>query len=113
MGGKPRNPYPHARKFRKQGNEETRRKSANARNINRPKLLYQYKKSRERVIEEEKSYLWMIEVTKILGVSRECREKLREGRNRKKMNSGEICVIDETVLRARDFERYNVNLEKR
>jgi len=43
MGRNPRNPYPHARKFRRQGNKEMRRKSANARNINIPRQLYQYK----------------------------------------------------------------------
>jgi len=106
MGRNPRNPYPHE-KLRKWGKWRSERKSANARNINRPRQLYQYKKSRERAVEEEKSYLWMIEVMKISGVRREFREKLREGRNRKsfrkKMNSEEMGVIDGTVLRARIF----------
>ena len=52
----PEKPYPRE-KFKEGGNEEVRRKSANARKIHRPRQLYQYKKSRERTIEEEKPYL--------------------------------------------------------
>jgi len=52
----PEKPYPRE-KFRKGENEEMRRKSVNTRKINRPMQLYQYKKLRERVIEEEKPYL--------------------------------------------------------
>jgi len=52
----PEKPYPRER-LRKGGNEEMRRKSANARKINRPRQLYQYKQSRERAIKEEKPYL--------------------------------------------------------
>jgi len=59
-GGKeeetPEKPYP-CEKFRKEGNEEMRRKNANARKINRSRQLYQHTKSRERAIEEEKPYL--------------------------------------------------------
>jgi len=55
-GETPEKPYPRE-KFREGGNEEMRRKSANARKINRPRQLYQYKNSRERAIEEEKPYL--------------------------------------------------------
>ena len=47
----------------------------------------------------------MIGKRKILGLRREFRESFE-----KKMNSEEMGGIDETVLRARDFERYNVNL---
>jgi len=53
---KRKKPYPRER-LRKGGNEEMRRKSVNARKINRPRQLYQYKQSRERAIKEEKPYL--------------------------------------------------------
>ena len=52
-----------------------RRKSASTRKINRPRQLYQYKKLRERVIEEEK-FIY-------LGVRRENAEKV----SKKKVNS--------------------------
>jgi len=39
-----------------------RKKNVNARKINRPRQLYQYKKLKERAIEGEKSYLLSIDL---------------------------------------------------
>jgi len=57
-GKNPKKPLPAGKVRRGGGGDgEMRRKSANARKINRPRQLYQYKQSRERAIEEEKPYL--------------------------------------------------------
>jgi len=53
----------------------------------------------------EKSYLWMIEEARVLGLRREIRESLVKEDERANEN-----VSDGTVSEARVFESYNVNL---